>query len=120
MIIVPVADTKHFHGCEVIHREQNLAAGDTTSGRSRSAFASEEAFLEAVALGIADQYTFETLAEAARFAEKKLSEMVKAAKELKRNRSALKRSPKRPYRSNQAPTRNLPEREIERNTKRIS
>ena len=57
VIIVPAADVGHFHRLEVIYREESLAAlaGDTTRGRSRAAYDSEEAFLQAVAQGIADR-----------------------------------------------------------------
>ena len=51
--------------------------------RSRAAYDSEEAFLRAVAQGIADRYTFETLADAAAFAETRLKEMIRSRKAIK-------------------------------------
>lgn len=74
VIIAPILDVHRFRGFEEVCRAQSLAAlvGDTTSERSRERFSSEEMFLEAVARGDADRYTFESVEEAAAFAKDKL------------------------------------------------
>ena len=74
VIIVPILDVHRFPGLEEVCRDQSLAAlvGDTTSERSRERFPSEEMFLEAVARGDADRYTFESVEAAAAFAKDKL------------------------------------------------
>ena len=89
VIIVPAADVGHL--LEVIYREESLVAlaGDTTHGRSRAAYDSEEAFLQAVAQGIADRYTFETLADAAAFAETRLKKMMRSAKAIEARCAAI-------------------------------
>jgi hypothetical protein len=68
----------------VIARDRNLAAfvGNTAPGRTREAYDSDESFLEAVAQGFADRYTFNTLDEAAAFAKRKLDELARTAQEI--------------------------------------
>src|ERR1700751_388989 len=70
VVIVPFADVDRFPDLEVIARDGALVAlvGNTAAGRTRDAYDSEEAFLSAVALGLADRHTFNSLAEAAAFA----------------------------------------------------
>ena len=74
VIIVPVTETRQFPGMEILARGGSIAAlvGDTFEERTRSAFDSEDSFLYSVASGPADLYTFNTLAEAARFAKGKI------------------------------------------------
>ena len=74
VIIVPILDVHRFRGLEEVYRDQSLAAlvGDTTSERSRERYSSEDLFLEAVARGDADRYTFQSLEEAAAFAKERL------------------------------------------------
>jgi len=74
VIIVPILDVHRFRGFEEVCRDQSLAAlvGDTTSERSRERYSSQDLFLEAVARGNADRYTFQSREEAAAFAKEKL------------------------------------------------
>ena len=74
VIIVPIPDVHRFRGFEEVYRDQSLAAlvGDTTSERSRERYSSQDLFLEAVARGDADRYTFQSLEEAVTFAKEKL------------------------------------------------
>jgi len=82
VIIVPILDVHLFRGFEEVYRDQSLAAlvGDTTSERSRKRYASEDLFLEAVARGDADRYTFQSLEEAAAFAKEKLETLGRLGK----------------------------------------
>jgi hypothetical protein len=74
VIIVPVTETGQFPGMEILARAGSVAAlvGDTFEARTRSAFDSEDSFFYSVGYGQADLYTFNTLAEAARFAKGKI------------------------------------------------
>lgn len=74
VIIIPIVDVYRFCGFEEVCRDQSLAVlvGDTTSERSRERYASEDSFLEAVARGKADRYTFQSIEEATTFAREKL------------------------------------------------
>jgi hypothetical protein len=82
IIVVPILDAHRFPGFEEVCRDQSLAAlvGDTTSERSRERFPCEEMFLEAVARGDADRYTFQTVEEAAAFAKDKLEILNRSGK----------------------------------------
>jgi hypothetical protein len=82
VIIVPILDVHRFRGFEEVYRDQSLAAlvGDTTSERSRERYPSLDLFLEAVARGEADRYTFQTVEEAAAFAKKKLETLNRLGK----------------------------------------
>ena len=77
VIIVPILDVHRFRGFEEVCRDQSLAAlvGDTTSERSRERYSSQDSFLEAVARGDADRYTFQSREEAATFAKEKLERL---------------------------------------------
>jgi hypothetical protein len=74
VIIVPVTETQHFPGMEILARGGSVAAlvGDTFEARTRSAFDSEDSFFYSVGYGQADLYAFNTLDEAARFAKGKI------------------------------------------------
>jgi hypothetical protein len=74
VIIVPITETPRFPGMEILARGSSVAAlvGDTFEARTRKAFDSEDSFLYSVGYGLADLYTFNTLGEAARFAEAKI------------------------------------------------
>jgi hypothetical protein len=74
LIIVPIGDAHLFKGLKEVSRDCSLVAfvGESIPERSRHGFASEELFLEAVARGDADRYSFNTVEEAAAFARKKL------------------------------------------------
>ena len=82
VIVVPLSDVARFPDLEVIARHGSLAAlvGDTAPGRSREAYDSEESFLDAVSRGFADRHTFNTLDEAAIFAQAKLDHLAREAK----------------------------------------
>ena len=82
LIIVPILDVHRICGFEEMCRNQSLVAlvGDTTSERSRERYSSEEMFLEAVARGEADRYTFESVEEAAAFAKNKLEILNRSGK----------------------------------------
>ena len=84
VVVLPVSEAAHFPDLEVIARDRNLAAfvGNTAPGRTREAYDSDESFLEAVAQGFADRYTFNTLDEAAAFAKRKLDELARTAQEI--------------------------------------
>ena len=77
LVIVPVADIQYFQGFQEVCRDHSLAGlvGDTQSGRSREQFSSQEMFLEAVARGDADLYSFQSIEEATAFASKKLESL---------------------------------------------
>src|ERR1700752_4805137 len=74
VVIVPVSDVDRFPDLEVIAQDGALVAlvGNSAAGRTRDAYDSEDAFLNAVALGLADRHTFNNLAEAAAFAVARL------------------------------------------------
>ena len=74
VIIVPVTETRQFPGMKILARGGSIAAlvGDTFEERTRSAFDSDDSFFYSVAGGRADLYTFNSLAEAARFAKGKI------------------------------------------------
>lgn len=82
VIVVPLSDVARFADLEVIARHGSLAAlvGDTAPGRSREAYDSEESFLDSVSRGFADRHTFNTLDEAAIFAQAKLDHLAREAK----------------------------------------
>ena len=82
VIIVPILDVHRFRGFEEVYRDQSLAAlvGDTTSERSRERYSCEEMFLEAVARGDADRYTFASVEEAAAFARDELEILNRSGK----------------------------------------
>jgi hypothetical protein len=84
IIVVPITDVSHFPDLEVIAQNRNLAAlvGATTAGRMREAFDSDEAFLDAVSRGFADRHAFQTLGEAANFANSELAALARKAKEI--------------------------------------
>jgi hypothetical protein len=78
IIIAPVTETQRFHGMKILARGGSIAAlvGDTFEARTRSAFDSEASFLYSVGYGQADLYTFNTLVEAARFANRKIEALM--------------------------------------------
>jgi hypothetical protein len=89
VIIVPVTETRQFPGMKILARGGSIAAlvGDTFEERARSAFDSEDAFLYSVAGGQADLYTFNTLAEAARFAKGKIEALTVIERSININRA---------------------------------
>jgi len=100
VVIVPVTDVERFPDLEVIARDGALVAlvGNSADGRSRDAYDSEEAFLSAVALGLADRHTFNTLAEATAFAVAKLDNLAQAARRIEeaiQQRSSTRPQPER-------------------------
>ncbi len=84
VVVLPLSEATRIPQLEMIAWDHNLAAfvGDTTRGRTREAYESDESFFEAVARGFADRYTFYTLDEAATFAKRKLADLVRAAQEI--------------------------------------
>jgi hypothetical protein len=84
VMVLPLSEAAQFPDLEVIARDRNLAAfvGNTAPGRTREAYDSDESFLEAVAQGFADRYTFNTLDEAATFAQRKLDDLARAARKI--------------------------------------
>jgi hypothetical protein len=78
VIIVPVTETRQFPGMKILSRGGSIAAlvGDTFEERTRNAFDSDDSFFYSVASGQADLYTFNTLAEAARFAKGKIDALM--------------------------------------------
>jgi hypothetical protein len=88
VIIVPVTETGQFPGMEILARAGSIAAlvGDTFEERTRSAFDSEDSFFYSVAGGRADLYTFNTLAEAARFAKGKIDALTAIERSINTNR----------------------------------
>jgi hypothetical protein len=84
VVVLPLSEAAQFPDLEVIARDRNLAAfvGNTAPGRAREAYDSDESFLEAVAQGFADRYTFNTLDEAATFAKQKLDDLARAAEKI--------------------------------------
>jgi hypothetical protein len=107
VIIVPILDVHRFRGFEEVYRDQSLAAlvGDTTSERSRERYSSQDVFLEAVARGDADRYTFRSAEEAVAFAKEKLETLNRLGKAIEegvertvtqkfRSRRSQKRQPK--------------------------
>jgi hypothetical protein len=78
VIIVPVTETRQFPGMKILSRGGWIAAlvGDTFEERTRNAFDSDDSFFYSVASGQADLYTFNTLAEAARFAKGKIDALM--------------------------------------------
>jgi hypothetical protein len=88
VIIVPVAETRHFAGMKILARGGSIAAlvGDTFEERTRSAFDSDDSFFYSVASGQADLYTFNTLAEAARFAKGKVEALTALERSIDTNR----------------------------------
>ena len=103
VIIVPILDVDRFRGFEEVYRDQSLAAlvGDTTSERSRERFSCEEMFLEAVARGDADRYTFESVEEAAAFAKDKLEILNRSGKAIE---DSLTRTTTSKFRSRESRT----------------
>jgi hypothetical protein len=84
VLVLPLSEAARFPDLEVIARDRNLAAflGNTTPRRSREAYDSDESFLEAVARGYADRYTFDTVDEAAAFAKRKLEDLARTAQNI--------------------------------------
>jgi len=100
VVVLPLSEAAQFPDLEVIARDRNLAAfvGNTAPGRTRKAYDSDESFLEAVALGFADLYTFNTLDEAATFAKRKLEDLARTTQEIEdalATRGMQKPQPKR-------------------------
>jgi hypothetical protein len=100
VVIVPVSDVDRFPDLEVIARDGALVAlvGNSAAGRTRDAYDSEEAFLSAVALGLADRHTFNSLAEATAFAVARLDNLAQAARRIEavvQERSAQRLQPER-------------------------
>jgi hypothetical protein len=84
VVIVPVSDVDRFPDLEVIARDGAVVAlvGHSAAGRTRDAYDSEEAFLSAVALGLADRHTFNSLGEPTAFAVAKLDNLAQAARRI--------------------------------------
>ena len=99
VVVLPLSEAARFPDLEVIARDRNLAAfvGNTAPGRTREAYDSDESFLEAVAQGFADRYTFNTLDEAATFALRKLDDLSRTAEKIEHalGTRAQRRQPKR-------------------------
>ena len=89
VIVVPVTETGRFPGMEILARGGSIAAlvGDTFEARTRCAFDSEDSFFYSVASGQADLYTFNTLAEAARFAKGKIETLMALERSIESNRA---------------------------------
>jgi hypothetical protein len=89
VIIVPVTETRQFPGMKILARGGSIAAlvGDTFEERTRGAFDSDDSFFYSVASGQADLYTFNTLAEAARFAEGKIQALTAIERSIDINRA---------------------------------
>jgi hypothetical protein len=104
VIIVPILDVHRFRGFEEVYRDQSLAAlvGDTTSERSRERYPSLDLFLEAVARGEADRYTFQTVEEAAAFAKEKLETLNRFGKAIE---EGLNKTTTQKFRSRQSQKR---------------
>lgn len=84
VIIVPVLEIDRFPGMSVIARGETIAAlmGESVHERSRSAFASEDEFYDAVAAGRADFNTFENVEAAREFAEGKITFLTEKARRI--------------------------------------
>ena len=89
VIIVPVTETRQFPGMKILSRGGWIAAlvGDTFEERTRNAFDSDDSFFYSVASGQADLYTFNTLAEAARFAKGKIQALTAIERSIDINRA---------------------------------
>ena len=89
VIIVPVSETRQFPGMKILARRGSIAAlvGDTFEERTRNAFDSDDSFFYSVASGQADLYTFNTLAEAARFAKGKIQALTAIERSIDINRA---------------------------------
>ena len=89
VIIVPVTETRQFPGMKILARGGSIAAlvGDTFEERTRGAFDSDDSFFHSVASGQADLYTFNTLAEAARFAKGKIEALTAIERSIVINRA---------------------------------
>jgi hypothetical protein len=100
VVIVPVTDVERFPDFELVARDGSLTAlvGNSSVARTRAAFDSEDAFLNAVALGVADRHTFNSLAEATAFAVARLDALAQAARRIEaamQQRSATRPQPER-------------------------
>jgi hypothetical protein len=100
VVIVPVTDVERFPDLEIVARDGSLTAlvGNSTAARTRAAFDSEDAFLNAVALGLADRHTFNSLAEATTFAVAKLDSLAETARRIEeaiQQRSAARPQPEK-------------------------
>lgn len=95
VVIVPIIDVAHFPDLVVIAQDGTLAAlvGPTAPGRMREAFDSDEDFLNAVSCGFADRYSFHTLDDGVLFAERKLKDLARRAKEIE---EAIALQPRQP------------------------
>src|SRR6202000_2606233 len=84
VVVLPLSEAARFPDLEVIALDRNLAAfvGSTAPGRTREAYDTDESFLEAVAHGYADRYTFDTVDEAAAFAKRKLEDLARTAQNI--------------------------------------
>jgi hypothetical protein len=87
VIIAPVTETRQFAGMKILVRGGSIAAlvGDTFEERTRSVFDSDDSFFYSDASGQADLYTFNTLAEAARFAKGKIEALMALERSLDSN-----------------------------------
>jgi hypothetical protein len=100
VVVLPLSEAARFPDLEVIARNRNLAAfvGNTAPERTRRAYDSDESFLEAVAQGFADRYTFNTFHEAATFAKQKLDDLARASQKIEgamATRATQRRQPKK-------------------------
>jgi hypothetical protein len=88
VIIVPVTETRQFPEMEILARGGSIAAlvGDTFEARTLCAFDSDDSFFYSVASGQADLYTFNSLEEAARFANGKIEALTAIERSIDTNR----------------------------------
>jgi hypothetical protein len=110
VVVLPLSEAAQFPDLEVIARDRNLAAfvGNTAPGVLAKPTIQMSLFLEAVAQGFADRYTFNTLDEAAAFAKQKLDDLARAARKIEDalgNRATQRR---RPTKDKGNPSRMIP------------
>lgn len=110
VVVLPLSEAAQFPDLEVIARDRNLAAfvGSTAPGRTREAYDSDESFLEAVAQGFADRYTFHTLDEAATFAKQKLDDLARAAQKIEGALGTKATQRRQPKKEKGNPSRMIP------------
>jgi hypothetical protein len=110
VVVLPLSEAAQFRDLEVIARDRNLAAfvGNTAPGRAREAYDSDESFLEAVAQGLADRFTFNTLDEAATFARRKLDDLARAAQKIEGALGTRTTHRRQPKRDKGSPSRMIP------------
>lgn len=86
VVIAPAADAGKVPNMDlgVLARGESIVAlgGSTIEERTRSAFADDDSFLNAVAHGNADKFTFPTLEEATAFAMKKIEKLTALEREI--------------------------------------